>query len=123
MTKGSGIKIADAPSPYTHAGLTNGTTYYYVITGVNQYGEGLESQEVSATPDQGNTPSAPTGVTTVAGDREATISWNAVGNASTYNIYWSTSPDMSSQSGDKACQREKSLYPFGIDPGQTRIIM
>ena len=119
MTKGSGIKIADAPSPYTHVGLTNGTTYYYVITGVNQYGEGLESQEVSATPDQGNTPSAPTGVTTVAGDRKATISWNAVSNASTYNIYWSTSPDMSSQSGTKLANVKSPYTHSGLIQGET----
>gem|GEM_PF-1182377 len=99
VTKGNDTKIANAVSPYTHHGLTNDLTYYYVVTGVNQYGEGLESQEVSATPAQGNVPSAPTGVTSVVGDREATISWNAVDNAKTYNIYWATSPDVSSQSG------------------------
>jgi len=56
VTKESGIKIANAITPYNHDGLTNGKIYYYVVTGVNQYGEGIESQEVSATPDQGNAP-------------------------------------------------------------------
>jgi lysophospholipase L1-like esterase len=119
VTKRSGIKIADAPNPYTHVDLTNGLTYYYVITGVNQYGEGLASQEVSATPDQGNLPSPPTGITTVVGDRKATISWNPVSNASTYNIYWSTSPDMSSQSGTKLAN-VKSPYTYsGLILGET----
>jgi lysophospholipase L1-like esterase/fibronectin type 3 domain-containing protein len=101
VTKGTGTKIADAASPYTHDGLTNDLTYFYVVTGVNQNGEGLESQEWSAIPAQGNVPSAPTGVTVVAGDRQATISWNDVDKANIYNIYWSTSPDISSKSGTK----------------------
>ena len=35
---------------YTHTGLTNFTTYYYVLTAENSYGESDESEEVSATP-------------------------------------------------------------------------
>ena len=120
VKKGSGTKIANAVSPYTHGGLSDGTTYYYVVTGVNQYGEGLESQEVSATPNQGgNTPSAPTGVTSVAGDREATISWNAVDNATTYNIYWSTSPDVSSQSGTRLADAKSPYTHSGLTMGIT----
>jgi hypothetical protein len=35
---------------YTDTGLTNGTTYYYVVTAVNSYGESASSSEVSAKP-------------------------------------------------------------------------
>jgi hypothetical protein len=44
-------KIGDIlDAPYSHTGLTNFKTYYYIITAQNDYGESDESQEVSATP-------------------------------------------------------------------------
>ena len=40
-------------SPYTHTGLTNGKTYYFVLTATDANGEGLLSSKVSATPGNG----------------------------------------------------------------------
>lgn len=42
----SGLTVSD----YTDSGLTNGTTYYYVVTATNPSGESPPSVEVSATP-------------------------------------------------------------------------
>lgn len=42
-----GIKHTGVVSPFTIAGLTNGKTYYFVVTAVNAYGESAESTEVS----------------------------------------------------------------------------
>ncbi|HJW08335.1 MAG TPA: putative Ig domain-containing protein [Holophagaceae bacterium] len=59
VTKGNyaslpnGAKVTGALSPYTDTGLTNGTTYYYVVTAVNAAGESAESSESSATPQAG----------------------------------------------------------------------
>src|SRR3989338_269327 len=50
VTKTTGTKISSATSPYTHTGRTNGTVYYYVVTAVNDNGEGGESAEVPVTP-------------------------------------------------------------------------
>lgn len=50
-TSGSGfMKHTGVTSPYVHTGLTNGTTYYVVVTAVNSAGEGLHSLEASGAP-------------------------------------------------------------------------
>lgn len=45
----SGMKHTNVTSPYTHTGLTSGTTSYFVITAVNAAGESVESNQISAT--------------------------------------------------------------------------
>ena len=50
ITKSTGVKISNVMSPYTHTGRTNGTTYYYIVTAVNGYGESVESSQVSVIP-------------------------------------------------------------------------
>jgi hypothetical protein len=48
-----------------------------------------------------NPPSAPAGVKSVPGDKQITVSWNAVSGAGSYNIYWSVSPGVTKSSGTK----------------------
>ena len=50
VTKTNGTKISSVTSPYTHASLTNGTPYYYIVTAVNSSGESVASAQASATP-------------------------------------------------------------------------
>ncbi|MEA2417146.1 MAG: hypothetical protein QOI58_3803 [Thermoanaerobaculia bacterium] len=83
---GSGYSTIVSPTTtsYTDTGLTNGTTYYYVITAVGPGGESVNSSEVSATP--AVPPAAPTGLTLSVGDAKVYLAWNAVGGATSYNV-------------------------------------
>uniref|UniRef100_C6DYU3 Fibronectin type III domain protein n=1 Tax=Geobacter sp. (strain M21) TaxID=443144 RepID=C6DYU3_GEOSM len=45
-----GARKTGAVSPCLVTGLLNGTTYYFVVTAANQYGESRASAEMSATP-------------------------------------------------------------------------
>ncbi|WP_027086823.1 S-layer homology domain-containing protein [Cohnella panacarvi] len=63
---------------YNATGLTNGTTYYFVVKATNPGGDSAASNEVSATPV--TVPAAPTGVTAVAGNGQATVSFTAPAN-------------------------------------------
>src|SRR5205823_2420922 len=50
---GGPYQIAGSPltsTTFTHAGLTNGTTYYYVVSATGDGGEGTNSVQVSAKP-------------------------------------------------------------------------
>jgi Fibronectin type III domain/PKD domain len=49
VSKATGTRVSGATSPYNHTGLTNGTTYFYVVTAVNANGESRESAQASAT--------------------------------------------------------------------------
>src|SRR4029077_341300 len=51
-TSGSGYAQVSAPTgtSFTDTGLTNGTTYFYVVTAVNTYGESSNSSEANSKP-------------------------------------------------------------------------
>jgi len=80
-----------ATTSYTNTGLTNGTTYYYVVSASNGV-EGPNSSQVSATPSAGpNPPAAPTGLSAAPGNAQVSLSWNASAGATSYNVKRSTS--------------------------------
>jgi subtilisin family serine protease/fibronectin type 3 domain-containing protein len=69
---------------FTNSGLTNGTTYYYMVTAVDVNGnESAPSVQKSATPtapvppSDTTPPTAPTNVQAAAGDRVVNLSWTA----------------------------------------------
>jgi hypothetical protein len=85
--------ILAIPSPFVHAGLTNGTTYYYRVSAVEGVLEGTLSAEVQAIP-QGGPPGPPRSVYATGGDADGTITIRFFPGAGavTHNLYWDTSP-------------------------------
>ena len=81
---------SNVPGPQdSDGGLTDGVTYYYEVTSVNQAGESLPSSEVSATP-QVTAPPTPINVTATAGNNQVSLNWSPASDALTYDLYRST---------------------------------
>jgi fibronectin type 3 domain-containing protein len=76
---------------FTNTGLTNGTTYFYVVSAVNSSGESGNSNQASATPQNAQTPPpAPTTLMASPGNALVSLTWNASSGATSYNIKRST---------------------------------
>ncbi len=84
-----GTLVSVTTSPATITGLTNDVAYYFVVTAVSSTEESSTSSEVSATPTTSTSSfGAPTNVAVaISGDCEVTVSWDAVTDAVSYNVY------------------------------------
>ena len=92
-TNGSGYQTIGSPTTasFTNTGLTNGTTYFYVVSAVNGAGESGNSTPASATPAAApQPPAAPTGLTASAGNALVSLTWTASGGATSYHVKRST---------------------------------
>jgi fibronectin type 3 domain-containing protein len=78
---------------YTDEGLSAGTAYHYVVCGVANGKEGVDSAPVSAL----FPPLRPTGLTAEPGKEMVTLTWNAVGLATSYKILRASAADAPAQ--------------------------
>lgn len=120
----NGTKIAGATTPYVQSSLTAGTTYYYIVTAVNSAGESVASAQVLATTSSTPTPTptlpaAPAGVMAAGGTNQVTISWSAVSNATSYNIYWSNKSGVTTSNGTKISGATSPAVQAGLAVSAT----
>ncbi len=60
------LVVSQIANRYSDLTVTNGTTYYYVVSAVNSFGQSANSQQAAVTPEE-LLPSAPTGLTAQVG--------------------------------------------------------
>jgi fibronectin type 3 domain-containing protein len=92
-TNGGPYTQVSAPTAanFTDTGLTNGTTYYYVVSALNSAGESANSSQASATPAApGTSPPAPTGLGATAGNAQVSLTWTTSAGATSYHVKRST---------------------------------
>jgi fibronectin type 3 domain-containing protein len=75
-------------SKWANTGLTNGTTYYYVVASMSSTGDSPNSNEANATPFP--VPPVPTGLTATPASGKVTLMWNASSGATSYRVRRST---------------------------------
>ncbi|MGN6719026.1 MAG: galactose oxidase-like domain-containing protein [Candidatus Binatia bacterium] len=135
------IIATSSSTSYTNSGLTNGTTYYYVVSAVNSGGESANSSQLSATPQPPAAPAAPTKVTASSGPPKGgvTLKWtqSTTPGVTQNNIYrrtstgsYSSTPtakinaatsyvDSKLSSGSKYCYRVTAVSSGGESPPST----
>lgn len=118
VTAATGTKVAGAASGGTISGLANGTTYYFVVTGVNAAGESVLSDEKSVTP-LPPLPAKVLGFNPVGSDGEVILTWTADPAATSYNVYWSTTAGTAATSGNKLANFTSGQAVTGLTNGQT----
>lgn len=123
VTKSTGSSFSGLSSPYLQTSLSNGTSYFYVVTAVNSAGESVESSQVSATP-----LATPTSVLVDFTTRgaETSVQWNlgwgTVTGATGYNVYYSATSGVTTTNGTKLSTATNSMYPLPISHSDYFIV-
>src|SRR5207302_555766 len=95
------LTTVGAVTSYTDTAVTNGVTYYYQVSAVNNVGEGPRSNEASATPSAAppppSPPSAPHNLAATAANAQVTLTSqaptrNGGSPIPNYTLYRSTAP-------------------------------
>ncbi|KAA0889833.1 fibronectin type III domain-containing protein [Oryzomonas rubra] len=123
VTTANGTKISNATSPAVQTGLSDSTTYYYVVTAVNSVGESAASVQIAATTlaavPAPTVPAVPTGVTATGGANQVTVSWSTVSGATSYNLYYSTTSGVTTANSTKIAGATTPYVQTGLTAGTT----
>lgn len=80
---------------------------------------GSEDLKNLVSPESTSAPATPTGVTATAGNGQATIAWPAVSDATSYNIYMSTTNGVTPANGTKIAGVASPYARTGLNNGTT----
>ena len=94
ITSSSSAITSISTDNYTHASLSNGSTYYYKVAAIDDAGTGTLSSEVNASP----VLSVPTNLTATSGNGQNVLDWDNVTGATSYTVYWDNATGVSSSS-------------------------
>lgn len=117
VTAANGTKVANATSGSAIPSLTNGTTYYFVVTAIQNFAESAVSNEVSSTP-RSPSPTV-TGSIAAGTGGQATVSWTAITGATSYNVYYGTASGVTAANGTKVTNATSGSTITGLTPNAT----
>ena len=100
---------------FNHTGLNSGSRYYYVVAAVGGATETTGSSPASAVA----AIAAPTLTLTQTGGGSATLSWNSISGASSYNLYYSTTSGVTITNGTKISGVTSPYTLTGLRNGQA----
>jgi choice-of-anchor B domain-containing protein len=115
------VKSNIAGTSFTDTGLTNGTTYFYVVTATNAEGEGVSSNEAPATPSVPVTPTTVTLTSVAAQDgwvQESTETSN-VGGSLNSSATTTSALRVGDDNGDRQYKSVVSFDTSSIPDGAT----
>jgi subtilase family serine protease len=101
------------------SGLRNGSTYYFVVTALNDGGQSPKSNEAKVT--LLAAPAAPASVNAAPGTAVGSlvVSWSASSGAASYNVYLGTSSDGEGKTPAVSGVKTTSTTLSGLVSGQT----
>jgi hypothetical protein len=114
-----GRSITGSAGPLTITGLTNYVAYTITVTASNATGSSPSSAPSASVTPVLPAPVAPTGVGASVAGTTVTLLWSSLSKASSYNVYWGTSPGITTSSTKIANISGATYQHSGLTPSTT----